>query len=112
MSNIDYNTKFVEYVIQMIAFINKNFPLATSPYLWSDYENVAVQIRVSLEHLVTAPCGDISPRRSMKWRNARDVSKSPLTPAAIEKQTFSTIGCQPLRAPKRSLPCLCFVSQF
>src|SRR4029077_1252864 len=35
-----------------------------------------------------APCGDISPRRSMKWRNARDLSKSPLTPAAIEKRTF------------------------
>ena len=37
-----------------------------------------------------APCGDISPRRSMKWRNARDVSKSPLTPAAIEKRTSLT----------------------
>jgi hypothetical protein len=34
----------------------------------------------------------------MKWRNARDVSKSPLTPAAIEKRTFNATFARQLRA--------------
>ena len=38
MRDIEHNTRLVEYLIRMIAFINKKWPLAPAPFLWSDYE--------------------------------------------------------------------------
>jgi hypothetical protein len=38
MQDIERNTELVLYLVRMIAFINKGYPLATSPFLWSDYE--------------------------------------------------------------------------
>jgi hypothetical protein len=38
MRDIEANTRLTESLIRMIAFINKHYPLATSPFLWSDYE--------------------------------------------------------------------------
>src|SRR5258708_21718848 len=40
-AGFDYNTKLVEYVIRMVAFINKHYPLSRSLYLWSDYDDLA-----------------------------------------------------------------------
>jgi hypothetical protein len=41
MMDFDYNSKLVEYVVRMIAFVNKHYPLSRSPYLWSDYDDLA-----------------------------------------------------------------------
>jgi hypothetical protein len=41
MLDFDYNTKLVEYVVRMIAFINRHYPISRSPYLWSDYDDLA-----------------------------------------------------------------------
>jgi hypothetical protein len=40
MLDIERNTRLVEYLIQMIAFINRNTPLANAAFLWSDYGKV------------------------------------------------------------------------
>jgi hypothetical protein len=39
MTDIEQNTKLVDLAIRMIAFVNKHYPLSTSPYLWSDYQD-------------------------------------------------------------------------
>jgi hypothetical protein len=46
MKSVEYNSKIVEYILQMVAFINKTFPLATSPYQWSDYEKLKPSCRL------------------------------------------------------------------
>jgi hypothetical protein len=38
MQDVQRNTELVHYLVRMIAFINKGYPLANSPFLWSDYE--------------------------------------------------------------------------
>jgi hypothetical protein len=40
MHDFERNTRLIEYLIQMIAFINRNTPLANAPFLWSDYERL------------------------------------------------------------------------
>ena len=37
MYDLQYNTHLVDYVVRMIAFINKDDPMANAPFLWSDY---------------------------------------------------------------------------
>lgn len=34
------NTTLVRFIINMIAFINKKYPLSVSPFLWSDYDDL------------------------------------------------------------------------
>jgi len=42
LADFEDNSRMVEYVIRMIAFINKYYPLALSPYLWSDYGTCSI----------------------------------------------------------------------
>jgi hypothetical protein len=44
MRDVEYNTRLVKYLIRMIAFINKHYPLCTAPFLWSDYEKLPKNI--------------------------------------------------------------------
>lgn len=44
MSNYEENSKIAEYIIRMIAFINKNYPISMAPFLWSDY-NLLPRVR-------------------------------------------------------------------
>jgi len=47
MSDVEYNTKIVDLIVRMIAFINKHYPLAPVPYLWSDYNELPNRQRLS-----------------------------------------------------------------
>jgi len=40
MLDFDTNTRLVEYLVGMVAFINRHFPLANAPLLWSDYTRI------------------------------------------------------------------------
>jgi hypothetical protein len=40
MRDIEGNTRLVERLVRMIAFINNRYRLAISPFLWSDYEKI------------------------------------------------------------------------
>ena len=40
MHDVERNTKIVGIIVHMIIFINKIWPLALSPYLWSDYHKL------------------------------------------------------------------------
>ena len=38
------NTTLVRFILRMVAFINKKYPLSTSPFLWSDYDDLAKRL--------------------------------------------------------------------
>jgi hypothetical protein len=40
MHDIEGNTRLVEYLISMIAFINRHYPLGNAPFLWSNHEKL------------------------------------------------------------------------
>ncbi len=44
--DFDRNTELVEYLVRMIAFINKYKPLANAPFLWSDFDQIPLESRL------------------------------------------------------------------
>jgi len=46
MRDFGQNTLLVEYLIRMIAFINRHHRLSNAPFLWSDYERLPPNMRL------------------------------------------------------------------
>jgi hypothetical protein len=55
MRDIEKNTELVERMIRMIAFINRNYPLSQSPFLWSDaYQRSPSRFRIPSDEALLA----------------------------------------------------------
>jgi hypothetical protein len=57
--SFERKTEFADYLIRMMAFINKRYPLAVSPYFWSDYaDHVSGRIGTGQPFVFRMPSDD------------------------------------------------------
>jgi hypothetical protein len=56
--DFEQKSRFVEYLIRMMAFINSHSRLATAPYFWSDYDDYLSGRKGPLKFVFRMPSDD------------------------------------------------------